>query len=135
MITSRFNSMDPVRIANWRWQPFLDHVVESLNTFKPEAYKIPQNFLQNETNFGSDTNPLKAQIATWGCRTYKLKNVRAACLQAEGVASVLNLVIHPDSKFDLPFSTIISTLHCVLDGRSIPPTKVEMLPSLFLRVK
>ena len=38
-----------------------------------------------------------------GCATDKLRQVRCACVEAGTAASVLNFVINPSCRFDLPF--------------------------------
>ena len=96
-------SLDQVRIANWRWQPFLDHAVELLQALEPAAYPVPEQFLQKIGSTGSKAQPVVVQTATWACQTNKLRQVRAACVEAGPAASVLNLVINPHCRFDLPF--------------------------------
>ena len=96
-------SLDQVRIAGWRWQPFLDHAVDMLQALQPAAYPVPEQFLQKTGSTGSKAQPVVVQTATWACRTSKLRQVRAACVEAGPAASVLNLVINPDCRFDLPF--------------------------------
>ena len=99
----RSNSLDPVQIDGWRWQPFLDHVVEALQPFQPQAYSVPERFLQQEGTTGSKAKPIPVTTATWACSTTKLRQVRSACVEAGAAASVLNFVINPSCRFDLPF--------------------------------
>ena len=96
-------SLDLVRIPGWRWQPFLDHAVEMLQALEPAAYPVPEQFLQRTGSTGSKAQPVVVQTATWACQTNKLRQVRAACVEAGPAASVLNLVINPHCRFDLPF--------------------------------
>ena len=96
-------SLDQVRIPGWRWQPFLDHAVEMLQALEPAAYPVPEQFLQKTGSTGSKAQPVVVQTATWACQTNKLRQVRAACVEAGPAASVLNLVINPHCRFDLPF--------------------------------
>ena len=99
----RSNSLDPVQIDGWRWQPFLDHAVEALQPFQPQAYSVPERFLQQEGTTGSKAKPISVTTATWACSTTKLRQVRSACVEAGAAASVLNFVINPSCRFDLPF--------------------------------
>lgn len=96
-------SLDPVSLAGWRWAPFLDHAVAALQPFEPVAYPIEAQFLRREGVAGSKAQPVAVSTATWGCSTEKLRQVRAACVQAGPSASVLNFVANPSSHFDLPF--------------------------------
>ena len=103
MSASRHNSLEPLAIANWRWQPFLDHARKALEAFAPEAYPIEEQFLLQTSSTGSKSKPVQVTTATWACRTSKLRQVRAACVEAGAAASVLNFVINPSVNFDLPF--------------------------------
>jgi len=96
-------SLDPVNLAGWRWAPFLEHAVEALQPFEPVAYPIDAQFLRREGVAGSKAQPVAVSTATWGCSTKKLRQVRAACVEAGSAASVLNFVANPCSGFDLPF--------------------------------
>jgi phycoerythrobilin:ferredoxin oxidoreductase len=96
-------SLDPVVLDGWRWAPFLDHAVEALQPFHPVAYPVEEPFLRQEGATGSKANPVPVTTATWACSTDKLRQVRAACVEAGNAASVLNFVINPSSGFDLPF--------------------------------
>ena len=96
-------SLDPVSLAGWRWATFLDHAVAALQPFEPVAYPIEAQFLRREGVAGSKAQPVAVSTATWACSTEKLRQVRAACVQAGPSASVLNFVANPSSRFDLPF--------------------------------
>lgn len=99
----RNTSLDPVILENWRWQTFLDHAIDALEELQPSTYNIPKKFLEQSGITGSRANPVAVQTATWACRTEKLRQARAACVEAGAAASVLNLVINPSCQFDLPF--------------------------------
>ena len=103
MSASRHNSLEPLAIANWRWQPFLDHACNALQAFALEPYPIEEQFLLQTSSTGSKSKPIQVTTATWACRTPKLRQVRAACVEAGSAASVLNFVINPSINFDLPF--------------------------------
>ena len=99
----RTTSLDPVQIPGWRWQPFLDTAVAALSSLQPNPYPIAERFLQKEGSTGSKAKPVPVSTATWACSTEKLRQVRCACVEAGAAASVLNFVINPSSRFDLPF--------------------------------
>ncbi|NQV10532.1 MAG: phycoerythrobilin:ferredoxin oxidoreductase [Cyanobacteria bacterium] len=96
-------SLDPVALTAWRWAPFLEHAVEALQPFEPGAYPIDAEFLRRDGFTGSKAKPTAVTTATWACRTAKLRQVRAACVEAGSSASVLNFVANPSCNFDLPF--------------------------------
>lgn len=100
---TRNTSLDRVEIPGWRWQPFLDTAVATLHPLQPKPYDVPPSFLQNEGTTGSKAKPVPVTTATWACRTDKLRQVRAACVEAGAAASVLNFVINPSCRYDLPF--------------------------------
>jgi len=100
---SRCSSLDPVVLERWRWAPFLDHAVAALQPLRPVAYPIETPFLRRDGVTGSKAQPIAVSTATWACSTEKLRQVRAACVEAGASASVLNFVINPSSRFDLPF--------------------------------
>ena len=100
---SRQNSLDPVQIDGWRWQPFLDSAIAALQPLQLEPYPVPETFLQKDGVTGSKSKPVAVTTATWACKTKKLRQVRSACVEAGAAASVLNFVINPSCQYDLPF--------------------------------
>ena len=103
MTTPRQSSLEPLSIANWRWQPFLDHACAALQPLGLEPYPIAPEFLLQTSQTGSKSKPVLVTTATWACKTNKLRQVRAACVEAGAAASVLNFVINPSTSYDLPF--------------------------------
>lgn len=103
MNKTRRNSLDPFLINEWRWTYFLDKTIKSFSKFDLEPYPMQERFLQNEVYFGSPSNPSKANTYTWAFKSSKVRQARAACVHAGKSASVLNLVVSPSCKFDLPF--------------------------------
>ncbi len=99
----RENSLDPVQIPHWRWNIFLKYVLKALTPFNPSSYHIPKNFLYKEEKYGSKLHTNKALISTWACKTKKIRQARAACVEAGKFASVLNLVLRPSDSYELPF--------------------------------
>ena len=103
MQSYRNNSLESISINNWRWSYFLDKTIKNFSTFQPSPYPIDNNFLFKESFFGSSSNPKKVIMETWGLKTEKIRQARCACLQAGEITSVMNLVISPFNKYDLPF--------------------------------
>ncbi len=90
-------------MPSWRWAPFLGYASKAFKSLQPEAYVISPEFLDKEVITGSKSNSFKAKTATWACKTEKLRQIRAACVEAGSFASVLNLVVSPFHIYDLPF--------------------------------
>ena len=103
MTQQRQNSLDPLKIEKWRWQPFLDHAIDALQPFGLEPYPIAPEFLLQTSETGSKSKPIHVTTATWACSSKKLRQIRAACVEAGSAASVLNFVINPLTTYDLPF--------------------------------
>ena len=103
MIKKRVNSLEPIVIEGWRWAPFLNKTINALSLLQPHSSDLAPDFLDKEGIFGSKSKSQKVLTKTWACRTQKLRNVRAACVEAFGTASVLNLLINPFNNYELPF--------------------------------
>ena len=88
MSSKRLHSLDPVVLKNWRWEPFLEYTVESLSHFNPKPYPLPIDFLSKEGIFLSKSKSQTAITKTWACRTKRLRQVRAACVEASSSASL-----------------------------------------------
>ncbi len=99
----RNSSLDPVDISKWRWSLFLDDAISFLSPLNPIEYKIPIAFLSKTAVIGSKSKPVDVTTHTWACRTTKLRQVRAACVEAGTSASVFNFLISPFHYYDLPF--------------------------------
>ena len=103
MSSNRRNSLDPVAIEGWSWQPFLEDAVNSLQPLGIEPYPVNDAFLFKQDQTGSKAKPVSVTTATWACKSEKFRQVRAACVSAGSSASVLNFVINPLPRYDLPF--------------------------------
>ena len=103
MQINRNNSLDPISISNWRWSYFLDLTIKKFSSFEHSPYPIKSDFLFRESFFGSNSNPKKVILETWGLKTKKIRQARCACLQAGDITSIMNLVISPLYDYDLPF--------------------------------
>ncbi len=103
MSPTRVKSTDSVDIPGWTWQPFLEDAIKAMNSLNIESYPVKDEFLFKQDQTGSKAKPVTVTTATWACKTEKFRQVRAACVSAGGAASVLNFVINPLARFDLPF--------------------------------
>ena len=95
--------LDPVFIEGWRWNPFLNQIINSFSLLQPQTLDVESDFLDKQGRFGSKTKIQTVVTKTWACRTKKLRNVRAACVEASSTASVLNFLVNPLHHYDLPF--------------------------------
>ncbi len=103
MQRSRFNSLEPISIPEWRWSYFLNTTAQAFSIFKPSSYPIENKYLIRESSFGSGSHSEKVLLETWGFKTNKIRQARCACLKAGNIISVMNLVISPSNIYDLPF--------------------------------
>tara|TARA_B100002052_G_scaffold297173_1_gene327258 strand:- start:764 stop:1537 length:774 start_codon:yes stop_codon:yes gene_type:complete len=103
MTQQRLKSTDPVDLQGWAWQPFLNDAVQALQSLPLEPYPVEKDFLQKQDQTGSKSKPITVTTATWACKTEKFRQVRAACVSGGSAASVLNFVINPLARYDLPF--------------------------------
>lgn len=99
----RTNSLDKFNLNNWRWQRFFDQTLILLSKYKLQEYPIPQSCLERNSTLESSKNNFSAHTVTWACSTTKIRQARAACLEASSGISVLNFLISPLSDFNLPF--------------------------------
>ena len=103
MTTTRHSSTDSINIPGWGWQPFLEDAVQALQPLNLAPYPVANDFLYKQGQTGSKAKPVPVTTATWACKTDKFRQVRAACVYGGAAASVLNFVINPSARFDLPF--------------------------------
>ncbi|KGG13617.1 MULTISPECIES: phycoerythrobilin:ferredoxin oxidoreductase [Prochlorococcus] len=103
MKKSRNKSNDPITLTNWRWSIFINDALNALSTFKHQPYPISPEFLYKENSIDYKKTRINAKAMLWACKTEKIRQARAACIDAGKAASVLNLVINPQHDFELPF--------------------------------
>ncbi len=99
----RSNSLSPLDLKEWLWQPFFNDMLDMLSIFKLETYSIPAEFLYKKVVTGTPKKSVEVTTSTWACKFNKIKQVRAACIQSSSSLSVFNLVIKPSNDYNLPF--------------------------------
>ena len=88
----------------WRWKVFFDHAEKELSTRLPlEPYPIPEGMREKSAQTGPRAHPTTVVTRSWAVRSPQIRQARAACVEAEPAPQVLNLVISPDPRYDLPF--------------------------------
>ena len=103
MNSPRNNSLEPVKLPGWRWQPFFDFIIQSVSNLSLSNIIIPKDFLQKEKICNLNKKNISAKTVTWAGENTQLKKIRAACVEVNEVASVLNFVINPRHNIEMPF--------------------------------
>ncbi|MEM7063034.1 MAG: phycoerythrobilin:ferredoxin oxidoreductase [Cyanobacteria bacterium P01_B01_bin.77] len=86
------------------YQPFLDYAIATLQerlTLSP--YPIPAGFESNTATKGKGKRAVTVHTTSHGYSSPKLRQIRAAHVQAGDSLQVLNFVIFPRLEYDLPF--------------------------------
>ncbi len=82
------------------YQPFLDFALaEFKQHFTLESYPIPEGYQQKQGLMRKD----EVLTTSYAFKTNKLRQARAAHVQGGASLQVLNFVVFPDLKYDLPF--------------------------------
>lgn len=86
------------------YQPFLDYAIEILQKqLDLEPYPIPSGFENKEGIMGKGKREEKVLTTSHAFRSSKLRQIRASHVQGGNSLQVLNFVIFPEPKYDLPF--------------------------------
>lgn len=86
------------------YQPFLDWAIATLEAaFELAPYPIPAGFECKEGVTGPKGKPQAVVTTSYAACTPKLRQIRAAHVQAGDSLQVLNFVIFPELAYDLPF--------------------------------
>lgn len=86
------------------YQPFLDYAISLLTSrLDLEPYPIPVGFERKEVMTGKGKNEQLVVTTSYGFKSKKLRQIRAAHVQGGDALQVLNFVIFPQLNYDLPF--------------------------------
>ncbi len=86
------------------YQPFLDHAIATLEKrLNLSAYPIPTGFERKEGVMGKGKKQEEVLTTSYGFKSPKLRQIRAAHVQGGKSLQVLNFVIFPELNYDLPF--------------------------------
>jgi phycoerythrobilin:ferredoxin oxidoreductase len=86
------------------YQPFLDYAISLLTSrLNLEPYPIPAGFERKEVMTGKGKNEQLVVTTSYGFKSKKLRQIRAAHVQGGNALQVLNFVIFPQLNYDLPF--------------------------------
>nr|WP_263858164.1 hypothetical protein [Waterburya agarophytonicola] len=86
------------------YQPFLELAIATLQKkLDLEPYPIPQGFERKEGLMGKGKREEAVLTTSYGFKSEKLRQIRAAHVEGGNSLQVLNFVIFPDLNYDLPF--------------------------------
>ena len=86
------------------YQPFLDYAIATLRSrLDLEPYPIPEGFQQKAGVMGKGKKQEPVLTTSYGFKSPKLRQIRAAHVQGGDSLQVLNFVIFPELNYDLPF--------------------------------
>ena len=86
------------------YQPFIDHAIATLQAeLDLEPYPIPKGFERKEGVMGKGKKQEPVLTTSYGFKSPKLRQIRAAHVQGGNSLQVLNFVIFPNLDYDLPF--------------------------------
>lgn len=89
----------------WLWRPYLAHAQEQLaaRLATLEPYPVPEVFQERRATTGPRSRPSEVITHSWAVRARGVRQARAACVQGDPQPQVLNFVINPDHRYELPF--------------------------------
>lgn len=86
------------------YKPFLDRAIATLQAkLDLEPYPIPSGFERKEGVMGKGKKQEPVLTTSYGFKSEKLRQIRAAHVEGGNSLQVLNFVIFPDLQYDLPF--------------------------------
>ena len=86
----------------WIWSSYLNYLIGTLEKYNVKEYPIPPKYKHNESIYGSKKDPKKVDLITWAVKNNKINLARAVCISSPNY-SVLNFLIIPESKYNMPF--------------------------------
>ena len=86
------------------YQPFLDYAITILQErLDLQPYSIPQGFERKQADTGKGKRQETVVTTSYGFKSPKLRQIRAAHVEGGNSLQVLNFVIFPELNYDLPF--------------------------------
>jgi len=86
----------------WRWSKFQKYIISKLYQYDFKAYKIPSEYSYRESTYGSRKKNKNAILFTWAGKNKRINFCRSVCINSPSY-SVLNFLIIPNSKYNIPF--------------------------------
>ena len=86
------------------YQPFLDYAITLLQErLDLQPYPIPEGFEKKSGVMGKGTREEAVVTTSYGFKSPKIRQIRAAHVEGGNSLQVLNFVIFPELNYDLPF--------------------------------
>ncbi len=87
----------------WRWAKFIKYLIIQLSKYQCVEYKIPSYLSYKESTYGSKVSKKNVNLFTWGAtHQNRINFARAVCIDSPNY-SVLNFLIIPNTKYNIPF--------------------------------
>ncbi|ABM72986.1 phycoerythrobilin:ferredoxin oxidoreductase [Prochlorococcus marinus str. MIT 9515] len=87
----------------WRWSNFIKLLISQLAKYHCLEHEIPSAFSYKESTYGSSKSQNNVSLFTWGAtHRERINFARAVCINSPSY-SVLNFLIIPSTRFNIPF--------------------------------
>tara|TARA_Y100001978_G_scaffold31179_1_gene26894 strand:- start:648 stop:1409 length:762 start_codon:yes stop_codon:yes gene_type:complete len=86
----------------WRWAKFQKFVIEKLNQYDFQEYKIPSEYSYREATYGSRKKNNNVALLTWAGKNERINFCRSVCINSPSYC-VLNFLVIPNIKYNIPF--------------------------------
>ena len=101
----------------WRWSRFQNYIINKLNQYDLQEYKIPSEYSYREATYGSRKNNKNVVLFTWAGKNERINFCRSVCISSPSY-SVLNFLIIPNIQYNFPFFGVdfvsLSTYHLIV---------------------
>ena len=85
----------------WRWSKFQKYIINKLDQYDFQEYKIPSEYSYKESTYGSRKNNINAILCTWAGKNERINFCRSVCINSPSYC-VLNFLIIPKSQYNIP---------------------------------
>ena len=86
----------------WRWSKFQKYIMSNLDQYNCQEYKIPSEYSYMESKYGSKNENKNVILYTWAVKNERINFCRSVCINSPSYC-VLNFLIIPSSKYNIPF--------------------------------
>ena len=87
---------------DWRWSHFLKYIVSKLGENNAVEKYLPSKYVFKESTYGPKKFKNQVQLFNWSVHNNRMNLARAVCINSPSY-SVLNFLIIPNSKYNIPF--------------------------------
>ena len=86
----------------WRWSKFQKYIMNKLDKYDFQEYKIPSEYSYKESTYRSKKNNTNAILCTWAGKNQRINFCRSVCINSPSYC-VLNFLIIPKRQYNIPF--------------------------------